>query len=160
MVVQAAWPGATIDETLKQVTERLERKLQETPQLDFIRSFTRAGVTTIFVNLKGSATAKEVPDIWYHVRKSIGDIRPTLPAGVVGPGFNDDFGDTFGIIYGFTADGFIPSRTARLRRGRALEAAAASPTCRRSRFSGRRTNGSSSSSTPGSSPISASTAAR
>ena len=106
MVVQAAWPGATIDDTLKQVTERLERKLQETPQLDYIRSFTRAGLTTIFVNLKGSATAKEVPDIWYHVRKSIGDIRPTLPAGVIGPGFNDDFGDTFGIIYGFTADGF------------------------------------------------------
>jgi multidrug efflux pump subunit AcrB len=106
MVVQAAWPGATIDETLQQVTERLERTLQETPQLDYIRSYTRAGLTTIFVNLKGSATAREVPDIWYHVRKSIGDIRPTLPAGVVGPGFNDDFGDTFGIIYGFTADGF------------------------------------------------------
>jgi multidrug efflux pump subunit AcrB len=106
MVVQAAWPGATVEDTLKQVTERLERKLQETPQLDFLRSYTSAGVTTIFVNLKGSAAAREVPDIWYHVRKSIGDIRHTLPAGVVGPGFNDDFGDTFGIIYGFTADGF------------------------------------------------------
>src|SRR5499426_2363214 len=106
MVVQAAWPGATVEETLKQVTERLERKLQETPKLDFLRSFTRAGVTTIFVNLKGSTTAKEIPDIWYHVRKSIGDIRHTLPAGIVGPGFNDEFGDTFGIIYGFTADGF------------------------------------------------------
>jgi multidrug efflux pump subunit AcrB len=106
MVVQAAWPGATIDETLNQVTERLERTLQETPKLDFIRSFTRPGLTTIFVNLKGSATAQEVPDIWYHVRKSIGDMRGTLPAGVIGPGFNDDFGDTFGIIYGFTADGF------------------------------------------------------
>ncbi|MGE3989639.1 efflux RND transporter permease subunit [Pseudorhodoplanes sp.] len=106
MVVSAAWPGATVEETLKQVTERLERKLQETPHLDFLRSFTRAGVTTIFVNLKGSTTAKQVPDVWYDVRKSIGDIRHTLPAGVVGPGFNDDFGDTFGIIYGFTADGF------------------------------------------------------
>src|SRR5208283_111424 len=106
MVVQAAWPGATIDDTLKQVTERLERTLQETPQLDFIRSYTRAGVTTIFVNLKGSATAREVPDIWYHVRKSVGDMRHTLPVGVIGPGFNDEFGDTFGIIYGFTADGF------------------------------------------------------
>jgi multidrug efflux pump subunit AcrB len=106
MVVQAAWPGATIDETLKQVTERLERTLQETPKLDFLRSFTRAGVTTIFVNLQGSTTAKEVPDIWYHVRKSIGDMRHTLPAGIVGPGFNDEFGDTFGTIYGFTADGF------------------------------------------------------
>jgi multidrug efflux pump subunit AcrB len=106
MVVQAAWPGATVEDTLKQVTERLERALQETPNLDFLRSYTTAGVTTIFVNLKGNTTAKEVPDIWYHVRKSIGDIRNTLPAGVVGPGFNDEFGDTFGTIYGFTADGF------------------------------------------------------
>jgi multidrug efflux pump subunit AcrB len=106
MIVQAAWPGATVEETLKQVTERLERKLQETPHLDYLRSYTKAGVTTIFVNLKGSTTAKQVPDVWYHVRKSVGDIRHTLPAGIVGPGFNDDFGDTFGIIYGFTADGF------------------------------------------------------
>src|SRR5258708_24340063 len=106
MVVQAAWPGATVEETLKQVTERLERKLQETPHLDFLRSFTRAGVTTIFVNLKGSANAKEVSDTWYQVRKSGGDIGNKLPAGIVGPGFNDDFGDTFGIIYGFTSDGF------------------------------------------------------
>jgi multidrug efflux pump subunit AcrB len=106
MVVSAAWPGATVEETLKQVTERLERTLQETPHLDFLRSFTRAGVTTIFVNLKGSTTAKQVPDVWYDVRKSIGDMRHTLPAGVIGPAFNDDFGDTFGIIYGFTADGF------------------------------------------------------
>jgi multidrug efflux pump len=106
MIVQAAWPGATVEETLKQVTERLERQLRDTPQLDFLRSFTRAGVTTIFVNLKGSATAKEIPDIWKGVRNSIADIRHTLPAGVIGPGFNDDFGDTFGLIYGFTADGF------------------------------------------------------
>ena len=106
MVVQAAWPGATVEDTLKQVTERLERKLQETPKLDFLRSFTVAGRTTIFVNLLGSATAREVPDIWYHVRKSIGDIAHTLPIGVIGPGFNDEFGDTFGIIYGFTSDGF------------------------------------------------------
>lgn len=106
MVVQAAWPGATVDDMLKQVTERLERTLQETPKLDFLRSFTRAGVTTIFVNLKDNTAAREIPDIWYHVRKSIGDMRHTLPAGVIGPGFNDEFGDTFGIIYGFTADGF------------------------------------------------------
>ena len=106
MVVQAAWPGASVDDMLKQVTERLERTLQETPNLDFLRSFTRAGVTTIFVNLKDSTRAREIPDTWYHVRKSIGDMRHTLPAGVIGPGFNDEFGDTFGIIYGFTADGF------------------------------------------------------
>jgi multidrug efflux pump subunit AcrB len=106
MVVQAAWPGATLQETLDQVTERIERTLKETPNLDFLRSYTSAGVTTIFVTLKGSTPAGEVPDIWYHVRKSVGDIRHALPAGVVGPGFNDEFGDTFGIIYGFTADGF------------------------------------------------------
>ncbi|MFM8746658.1 MAG: efflux RND transporter permease subunit [Aestuariivirga sp.] len=106
MVVQAAWPGATVEETMKQVTERLERTLQETPHLDFLRSFTRAGVSTIFVTLDGKTNAQQVADTWYHVRKSVDDMRHTLPAGVVGPGFNDDFGDTFGIIYGVTADGF------------------------------------------------------
>src|SRR5215470_3907818 len=106
MVVQAAWPGASLDETLKQLTERLERKLQETQDLDFLRSYTSAGVTTIFVNLKGEASAGQVPRIWDRVRKNIEDIRDTLPAGVVGPHFNDEFGDTFGIIYGLTAEGF------------------------------------------------------
>ena len=106
MVVQAAWPGATLDDTLSQVTERLERRLQEIKSLDFLRSYTSPGRTTIFVNLKGSTKPSAVPDIWYQVRKSIGDIRHTLPAGVVGPGFNDEFGDTYGLIYGFTAQGF------------------------------------------------------
>jgi multidrug efflux pump len=106
MIVQAAWPGATLDDTLAQVTERLERKLQETKGLDFLRSYTSPGLTTIFVNLKGSTSPREVPDIWYQVRKNIGDMRRTLPQGVVGPGFNDDFGDTYGLIYGFTADDF------------------------------------------------------
>jgi multidrug efflux pump subunit AcrB len=106
MVVFAGWPGASIEETLLQVTERIERKLQETRHLDRVRSYTVAGRTTMFVDLKQSTPPKEVPDIWYQVRKNIGDIRGTLPQGVVGPGFNDDFGDTFGIIYGFTADGF------------------------------------------------------
>jgi multidrug efflux pump subunit AcrB len=106
MIVSAAWPGATIEETILQVTERLERTLQETPQVDTLRSYTIAGQTTIFVDLKGSTPAGRVPDIWYEVRKRIGDMRHTLPQGVVGPGFNDDFGDTFGMIFGFTADGF------------------------------------------------------
>ena len=106
MVVQAAWPGATLDDTLSQVTERLERRLQEIKSLDFLRSYTSPGRTTIFVNLKGSTKPSAVPDIWYQVRKNIGDIRHTLPAGVIGPGFNDEFGDTYGLIYGFTAQGF------------------------------------------------------
>ncbi len=106
MIVFAGWPGATLEETLLQVTERIERKLQETRHLERVRSYTTAGVTTIFVDLKQSTPPDEVPDIWYQVRKNIGDIRGTLPAGVVGPGFNDDFGDTYGIIYGFSAEGF------------------------------------------------------
>ncbi|MGF7206175.1 multidrug efflux pump subunit AcrB [Skermanella aerolata] len=106
MVVQAQWPGATLDETLKQVTERLERTLQEVSNLDRLRSYTIPGTTVIFVDLVGSAQGQAVADTWYDVRKKVADMRHTLPAGIVGPGFNDDFGDTFGIIYGFTADGF------------------------------------------------------
>ena len=106
MVVSAAWPGATVEETLNQVTERLERTIQETDYLDRVRSYTTAGQTTIFVDLKQSTPPHKVPDIWYQVRKNVGDMRGSLPAGVIGPGFNDDFGNTFGIIYAFTADGF------------------------------------------------------
>ena len=106
MVVQASWPGATVEDTLTQVTDRLERKLQETPNLDYLRSYTTAGKSTIFVYLKDSTPPRQVSDIWYQVRKKVGDIRNTLPQGIVGPGFNDEFGDTYGIIYGFAADGF------------------------------------------------------
>ncbi len=106
MIVQARWPGATQEELLKQVTERLERRLQETRFIDTVRSYTTPGVTTIFVDLKQSTPPDIVPDIWYEVRRNIGDMRHTLPQGVQGPFFNDDFGATFGIIYGFTADGF------------------------------------------------------
>jgi multidrug efflux pump subunit AcrB len=106
MVVQAAWPGATLEDTVSQVTERIERRLQEVPGLDYLTSYSRAGSTTIFVNLRGDMPGREVPDRWYDVRKKVGDIRPTLPDGVLGPFFNDEFGDVFGIIYGFTADGF------------------------------------------------------
>jgi len=106
MIVAAAWPGATVEETMSQVTERLERTLQETHKFDTIRSYTTAGQTTIFVDLDETTDTADIPDVWYRVRRNIGDMRGTLPQGVVGPFFNDDFGDTFGIIYGFTADGF------------------------------------------------------
>ncbi len=106
MIVFAAWPGASIEETLLQVTERIERKLQETRHLDRVRSYTTAGVTTMFVDLKQSTPPGEVRGIWQQVRNNVGDIRGTLPQGTIGPGFNDDFGDTYGIIYGFSADGF------------------------------------------------------
>lgn len=106
MVVSAAWPGATMEDTLTQVTERLERQLEETPGLDTVRSYTTPGVTTIFVDLKESIPARHVQDTWYRVRNLVADMRHTLPTGTLGPFFNDRFGDTFGIIYGFTADGF------------------------------------------------------
>src|SRR5712675_2250963 len=106
MVVQVIWPGASMSETLQQITDRVEKKLQETPGLDYIRSYTVAGISTVFVNIKGSVQSRDVPDVWYQVRKKIGDIRQNLPQGIVGPFFNDEFGDTYGIIYAFTADGF------------------------------------------------------
>ena len=106
MVVQVGWPGATVSDTLEQITDRLERKLQETPNLDYLKSYTTPGKATIFVYLKDSTPKAAVPDIWYQVRKKIYDIRNDMPQGIVGPGFNDEFGDTYGIVYGFTADGF------------------------------------------------------
>jgi multidrug efflux pump subunit AcrB len=106
MVVGVAWPGATVSDTLQQITDRLERKLQATPNLDYLKSYTTPGQSTVFVNLKDSTPAARVPEIWYQVRKKIHDIRNELPQGIVGPGFNDEFGDTYGIVYGVTADGF------------------------------------------------------
>jgi multidrug efflux pump subunit AcrB len=106
MIISAAWPGATVEETLEQVTERLERTLQESHNFGQIRSYTIAGQTTIFVDLDETTPLEEVPNVWYTVRKDVGDMRLTLPQGVIGPFFNDDFGSTYGIIYGFQSDGF------------------------------------------------------
>ena len=108
MVIQVAWPGATTLDTLKQVTDRLEKKLEETPRLDYIKSYTKPGQSTVFVYLKESTPKRDLPDIWYQVRKKVSDIQATLPKGVVGPFFNDEFGDVFGIVYGITYDGFTP----------------------------------------------------
>lgn len=108
MVVRALWPGATTAETLKQVTDRIEKKLEELPHLDYLRSYTKPGDSLIYVNLKDSTPADHVPDLWYQVRKKVGDIKSTLPADVNGPFFNDEFGDTYGVIYAFTSDGFSP----------------------------------------------------
>ncbi|MBS0561025.1 MAG: efflux RND transporter permease subunit [Proteobacteria bacterium] len=105
MVVQGVWPGATVSDTLEQITDRIESKLQETPNLDYLKSYTSAGQATIFVTLKDSTPPAEVPDIWYQVRKKVRDIQNTLPLGA-SFGFNDEFGDTYGIVYGLTADGF------------------------------------------------------
>jgi multidrug efflux pump len=106
MIVRTNWPGATAREVEQQVTDKIEKKLQETPYLDNVRSYSKAAESTVYVALRDNTPPKLVPDIWYQVRKKVGDIRQTLPQGVQGPYFNDEFGDTFGTIYAFTADGF------------------------------------------------------
>ena len=105
MVIQTRWPGATQEETLKQVTDRIEKKLEELDSLDYVKSYTRPGESTVYVYLRDTTKAKDIPEIWYQVRKKIGDIRYSFPQGIQGPSFNDEFGDVFGSIYAFTADG-------------------------------------------------------
>lgn len=106
MVVRAAWPGASTADMLAQVTDRLEKKLEETPHLDYLQSYTKPGETVVFVNVLDSIRLGDVPDVWYQVRKKIADIESSLPDGVQGPYFDDEFGDTYGIIFAFTSDGF------------------------------------------------------
>ena len=106
MAVRTLWPGATALEVEQQVTDRVEKKLQETPWLNYLSSYSKAGESMVFVNLMDFTPPEEVPESWYQVRKKLGDIKHTLPAGVQGPFPNDEFGDTFGIIYAFTTDGF------------------------------------------------------
>jgi multidrug efflux pump subunit AcrB len=106
MVVRAMWPGATAQQMAEQVTDKIERTLQEVPYADKIRSYSKPGETTILFQLKDSTKASEVANLWYLVRKKVGDMRQTLPAGVQGPFFNDEFGDVYGVIYALEADGF------------------------------------------------------
>jgi multidrug efflux pump subunit AcrB len=105
MIIQVQWPGASAEEVTKQVTDRVEKKLEELESLDFTRSETVAGQTTIFVELLPTTKAKDVNAIWVRVRNMIGDIKGDFPSGVIGPFFNDRFGDVFGNIYAFTSDG-------------------------------------------------------
>jgi hypothetical protein len=105
MVIRSIWPGASAEQTDQQVTDRIEKKLQEIPYFKHTRSYSRAGESLIVLELLDTAPAAEVPQIWYQVRKKIGDLKGQLPADVVGPFFNDEFGDVFGSIWAFTGDG-------------------------------------------------------
>ena len=93
-------------ETVKQVTDRIEKKLEELPNLDYLKSYSKPGESVVFVNLKDFTRASDVPDLWYQARKKVGDIKQTLPQGVQGPFFNDEFGDTYSLIFALTSDGF------------------------------------------------------
>ena len=106
MVVRTYWPGATAQQVAEQVTDKIERALQEVPYADKIRSYSKPGESQIIFQIKDSSKGSEVPNVWYTVRKKVGDIRGTLPGGVQGPFFNDDFGDVYGVIYALEADGF------------------------------------------------------
>ncbi|MDP2768879.1 MAG: efflux RND transporter permease subunit [Giesbergeria sp.] len=106
MVVRTYWPGATAEQVAEQVTDKIERTLQEVPLADKIRSYSKPGESQIILEIKDSSRSNEVANVWYNVRKKVGDMRYTLPQGVQGPFFNDDFGDVFGVIYALEADGF------------------------------------------------------
>lgn len=106
MVIRTVWPGATAQEVSRQVTERIEKKLMETGDYEFIRSYSRPGESQIIFMARDSMRSRDIPELWYQVRKKVGDIRATLPQDVVGPFFNDEFGDTFGNIYALTGAGF------------------------------------------------------
>jgi multidrug efflux pump subunit AcrB len=106
MVVKTLWPGATTLETVRQITDRIEKKLEELPGLDYLKSYSKPGESVVFVTLKDATRAADVADLWYQARKKIGDIRQTLPQGVQGPFFNDEFGDTYSLIFALTSDGF------------------------------------------------------
>src|SRR5688572_9755777 len=106
MVVRVLWPGASAEEIARQVTDKLERKLQDTPHLDYLRSYSKPGESVIFVNLLGETRARAVDDTWYQVRKKAADVRGELPEGTVGPFFNDEFGDTYSNIYALSGEGF------------------------------------------------------
>lgn len=110
MVIRTLWPGATARQVQEEVTDRIARKLQETPDVDFLRSYSRPGESTLFFTIKDAAPPSQVPDTWYQVRKKVGDIAYTLPAGVQGPYFNDEFGDVYTDLYALQGDGYSPAQ--------------------------------------------------
>lgn len=106
MVIRTLWPGASAEEVSRQVTERIEKKLMETGEYEKIVSFSRPGESQVTFMARDSLHSADIPELWYQIRKKVADIRHTLPAGVQGPFFNDEFGTTFGNIYALSGDGF------------------------------------------------------
>ena len=110
MVVRTYWPGATASQVQQEVTDRIARKLQESPDVDYLKSYSRPGESTIFFNIKDRVASSKVSDTWYQARKKVGDIKVTLPPDVQGPFFNDEFGDVYTNMYAFEGDGFTPAQ--------------------------------------------------
>ena len=106
MVIRTLWPGATAEEVSRQVTERIEKKLMETGEYEKIVSFSRPGESQVTFMARDSLHSKDIPELWYQIRKKVADIRHTLPPEIQGPFFNDEFGTTFGNIYALSGEGF------------------------------------------------------
>ena len=121
MVVQVVWPGAKADEMQRLVAEPLEKRLQELPQLDYVRTFSRPNVTVLSVQLRDRLRGRDVADTWYQVRKKLTDSRNELPQGVIGPTFDDEYGDVYSAVYMLTGDG--ASRADLKRYGEAMRLA-------------------------------------
>jgi len=106
MLVHTTWPGASAQEVEQQITDKLEKKIQEVPHLDYSNSFSRPGESMIFIVAKDDTLSKDVPEVWYQVRKKVADIRNTLPQNIESLTFNDEFSDVYGSMYALTGDGF------------------------------------------------------
>src|SRR5215471_21300652 len=105
MIVRTLYPGATAQEVADQLTDVIEKKLQDLPSLDYLKSYSKPGESVIFVYARQDIPARELPEFWYQVRKKVGDVRPFLPPGVSGPYFNDEFGDTYSLLYAISGEG-------------------------------------------------------
>jgi multidrug efflux pump len=111
MAIRLFYPGATAQQVAEQVLDKIEKTLQEVPLADKIRSYAKPGEALIIFQIKDNGPGKDVPQIWYNVRKKVGDMRGTLPPGVQGPFFNDEFGDVYGVMYALKTDGFSPAQS-------------------------------------------------
>ena len=113
MLIRSSWPGASAQEVEQQVTDKIEKKLQEIPSIDYTSSYSRPGESVVFIVIRDNTFSEKIPDLWYQVRKKIGDIRHTFPSDLQSLTFNDEFSDVFGTMYAITADGLNPQQLKR-----------------------------------------------
>src|SRR5262249_34051019 len=109
MIINVSWPGATVKDMQQQVADTIEKKLQELPYLDHVESYTQPGTASLQAFLPDRPPPAKVKDLWYQVRKKVGDVKSDLPAGINGPYFNDEYGDVYSALYMLTADGLTPA---------------------------------------------------
>lgn len=113
MLIRSSWPGASAQEVEQQVTDKIEKKLQEIPSIDYTSSYSRPGESVVFIVIRDNTFSEKIPELWYQVRKKIGDIRHTFPSDLQSLTFNDEFSDVYGTMYAITADGLNPQQLKR-----------------------------------------------